>query len=86
MTAQDDDPFKLFKPKIYQSKRSGQTKKYMIDTIMVKEIIKIDIGHIVEIGEFHLTIEYITDKITEIDQGMMRTTEMILEEKILEGI
>ena len=54
---------------------------------MVKEIIKIDIDQMVEIGEeFHLVVEYNTDKITEIDQGMIRTIEMSLEEKILEGI
>ena len=40
LTAQDDDPVKPFKPKIYQSKRRGQ-KIFMIDAIMVKEIIKI---------------------------------------------
>ena len=27
LTAHDDDPVKPFKPKIYQSKRRGQTKK-----------------------------------------------------------
>ena len=49
--------------------------KYMI---MVKEIIKIDIDQIVEIREFHLVVEYNTDKITETDQGMIRIIGMSL--------
>ena len=40
LTTQDDDPVKLFKPKMYQRKRRGKAGKYMIDPIMVKEIIK----------------------------------------------
>ena len=72
LTTQDVDPVKSFKPKIYQSKRRGQTRKYVIDRIMIKEIIKIDIDQIVEIGEFHFVVEYNMDKTAEIDQGTFR--------------
>ena len=54
--------------------------------IMVREIIKIDTGQIVEIGEYHSVVEYNMDSIIGTDQGIIRTTEVILEEEILEGI
>ena len=69
--------------RIREEDRQG---KYMIDTIMVKEIIKIDIDQIVEIGEFHLVVKYNKDKIKEIDHGMITIIGMILEEKILKEI
>ena len=53
---------------------------------MTREIIKIDIGQIVEIGEYHLMVEYNINRFTETDQGMIRTIEVISEEEILEGI
>ena len=54
--------------------------------IMIREVIKIDIGQIVEIGEYHSVVEYNMDRITETDQGIIRTIEVILEEDILEII
>ena len=54
--------------------------------IMIREIIKIDIGQIVEIGEYHSLVEYNMDRITETDQGIIRTIEEILEEEILKEI
>ena len=83
LTAQDDNPIKPFKPKIYQQR--GQTKKYMIDMIYGQRDYQ-NIDKIVEIEEFHLVVEYSTDKIAEIDQDMIRTIEMTLEQKIVEGI
>ena len=53
---------------------------------MIREIIKIDIGQIVEIGEYHSVVGYNMDRITESDQGIIRTIEAILKEEILEGI
>ena len=53
---------------------------------MVREIIKIDIGQIVEIEEYHSLVEYNMDRITKTDQGMIRTIKVISEEEILEGI
>ena len=79
LTAQYYDSIKQFKPKIYKGKRRGQT-------IMVKEVIKIDIEQIVEIKELSLVVEYNMDKIIEIVLGLIRTIGMILEEEILEGI
>ena len=58
----------------------------MIEKIMIREIIKIDIGRIVGIGEYHSVVEYIMDRITETDQGIVRTIEVISEEEILEGM
>ena len=40
---------------------------------------------IVEIGEFHLVVEFSVDKIIEIDQDMNRIIGMILEDVILAG-
>ena len=57
----------------------------MIKT-MVREIIKIDICQIVEVREYHPVVGYKMDRITETDQSIIRTIEVILEEEILEGI
>ena len=85
LTAEDDDQIKQFKPKIYQSKGEDRQE---ISTIaaMVREITKIDIGQIVETGEYCSVAEYNMDRIIETDQGITRTIEVILEEEILEGI
>ena len=53
---------------------------FLIDELMIKEIIKIDIELIEEIGEFYLVLEYNVDTIIQIDQGMSRTIEITLEE------
>ena len=53
---------------------------------MIREIIKIDIGQIVEIEEYCSVVEYNMDRITETGQGIIRTIKVILEEEILEGI
>ena len=51
---------------------------------MVREFIKIDIGQIVEKGEYHSVVEYNMDRITETDQGIIRTIGVNLEVEILE--
>ena len=53
---------------------------------MIKEIIKIDIDQIVEIGEYHSVVEYNMDRIIEIVLGIIIAIEMILGEETLEGI
>ena len=58
----------------------------MIKIIMIREIIRIDIGHIVEIGEYHSVVKYNMDRIIKTDQGVIRTIEVILGEEILEKI
>ena len=50
--------------------------------IMVKGIIKIDIGQIVETEEYCSLVEYSMDRITQTDQGIIGTVEVILEEEI----
>ena len=82
LTAQDDDPVKQFKPKIYQSKREDRQETFMIGAIMVKEVIKIHIEQIVEIEELSLVVEYNMDKIIEITLGSIRTIGIMLEEEI----
>ena len=50
------------------------------------EIIKIDIDQMVEIGEFHLVVEYNVDKTIKIGQGIIRTIGLPLGEEISEEI
>ena len=45
--------------------------------IMIREIINTDIGQIVEIGEYHSVVEYNMYRITETDQGIIKTVEVI---------
>ena len=51
---------------------------------MISEIIKIDTGQIVGIGEYHSVVENNMDRITETDQGIVRTIQVISGEEILE--
>ena len=69
---------KQFKPQIYQTKRRGQGRNFMINAIMIEEIIEIGTDQIAEIEEFSLV-----DK-KEVDLGMNRITGMIITEEILE--
>ena len=54
--------------------------------IMIREIMKIYIGQIVEIREYCSMIGYNMNRITETDQGIIRATEVISEEESLEGM
>ena len=67
-------------------KEEDRQETFMIGTIMVKEVIKIDIEQIMEIEKLSLVVEDNMNKIIEIGLGSMRTIGMILEEEILEGI
>ena len=58
----------------------------MIKIIVIREVIKIDIDQIMEIGEYCSVVEYNTDRIIVTDRGIIRAIEVILEEKILERI
>ena len=53
---------------------------------MVRGIIKIDTGQIMEVGEYCSVAEYNMDRITETGPGIIRIIEVILEEQISEGI
>ena len=64
--------------KIYQSKQRGQMRIFMIK-IMIRET---DTGQIVEIWEYHSVVGYNMDRITETDQGIIRTIEVILGEEV----
>ena len=45
--------------------------------IMIRET---GIGQIVEIREYHLVVEYNMDRMTETDQGVIRTIKVISEQ------
>ena len=65
-------------------KAKGQDRQEIsMITAMVREIMKINIGQMVEIGEYHSVVEYNMHRIIGTDQGIIRTMEMILEEGIL---
>ena len=66
VTTQDDDQVKQFKPKYIKVKGEGRQE---ISTIaaMVREIVKIDIGQIVEIGEYYSVVECNMDRIIDTD-------------------
>ena len=53
-----------------------------IKIIMIREMIKIHIGQIVEIGEYHSVVEYNMDRTIETDQGIIKTIEVTLGEEI----
>ena len=59
---------------------------FMIDVVMIIEIIKICIEQIVKIVEYCSVEEYNMDRIIEIALGIIRITEMISGDEILEGI
>ena len=56
----------------------------MIEIIMTREMIKIDIGQIPEIEGHHIQVDISMDKIIEEDCFISITIEMITEERILE--
>ena len=85
LTAEDDDQNKQFKTKFIKVKGEDRQEISMIET-MVREIINIDIGQIVEIREYCSVVEYSMDRITETDQGIIQIIEVISEDGILEGI
>ena len=56
----------------------------MIKIIIIRGIIKIDIGQMAEIEEYHTEVEVSMDKITDVDHVMSIIIEMTLGETILE--
>ena len=64
LTAQGDKQNKQFKPKIYQGLRRGQMRNFIINIIMTKEIIGIDIDQTVGIEEVYLVVGCNVDEIT----------------------
>ena len=61
-------------------------QEIVVIEIIIREIIKIDIGQIKEIREYCSVVGYNMDRITKTGQGIIRTIEVVLEEEILEGI
>ena len=58
----------------------------MIVIIMIKEIIKIGIEQIVEMGECCSVVEYNMDRIIEIALGIIRAIEMVSGEEIWDQV
>ena len=81
LTAQDDNQNKQFKSMIYQRNKENKQEISIIEIVMIREIIKIDIGLIVEIGEHHIEVEISMDKIIEEDHITIILAEMTLDEK-----
>ena len=67
-------------PRYFRAKEEDKQEIFMTNVIMIKEIIRIGIDEVVEIGEFPM------GKIPEVDQGMNRTIGTTLEEETLEGM
>ena len=84
LTAQDNNQNKLFKPKIYQSKWRGQSRNFYDQIIIIREIIKIDIGHIAEIEECQTEVKVSMDIIMEEDCISILEIHKITDIKILE--
>ena len=68
-----------------KAKGEDRQEDFMI-VAMIREIIKIDIGQIVEIGEYHSVVEYNMDRIIGIDQGIIGIIQVIMEEEICDQI
>ena len=79
LAVNDKGTNKEFKPKIYESKRRGQTRNFY-DRHNYQNRYRSNS----EIEESNLVVEFIMDKITEVDQGMDKAIGMTLREEILE--
>ena len=69
----------------FKAKEENRQEISMKNVIMIKEIIRLGIAQIVEIGEFHLVVEVSMDKIIELDQGMNKAIGMTSEEETFRG-
>ena len=85
LAATDDGTNKQFKPKIYQSERRNRQEISMTDVVTIKETIGIVIDQIAEIKESTLVVEFSTDRIIEVGQGMNKTIGMTIGDEILEA-
>ena len=63
----------------FKAKEEDKQEISMTNVITTKEMIRISIDQVVEIGEFHM------DRIIEVDQGMNKAIAMTLEEETLRG-
>ena len=84
LTAEDNNENKQFKPRIYQ--REDNQEIIMIKVIMMRVMIRIGIGQIVETEWHHLMVEVSMDSIIGEDYITLIIIEMtiIIEETILE--
>ena len=76
--AANDGGTNSYNLRYFKAEEEAKQEISMTNVITIKEIIRIGIDQIVEIGEFSM------DKITEIDQGMNKAIGTILEKETLE--
>ena len=79
LTAQGNSQNRPFKPKIYKGK--GEDK---LGIIIIKIDTKVDVDQTVEMGECHIEAELSRATIIEKGHSMVKITEVISEEEILE--
>ena len=77
LATRDNSINKQFKPQIYQNKIRGQSIIFMINVIMIEEVIRKGIDQIAMTEEFSLV-----DK-KEVDLGINKIIVMIIGEEIL---
>ena len=70
----------------YSKVREEERLEISMIKIMIREVIKMEIDQIVEIGKYCSLVEYNMERIIEIDLGTIRITEVTLEEVIVEEI
>ena len=83
LTTKDEGLNRQFNLRYTKVEAEANQEIFIIDAIMISEVIKIDIDQIVEIEECSLVVDLSMDKI-EVDQGMNKITAMIIGENILE--
>ena len=66
----------------FKAKEEDRQEFFMTNIITIKEIIRIGTDQVVEIGEFHLVVEFSVGKNIEIDQDMNKAIGTTFIEKI----
>ena len=79
LTAHDENPYKQFKPKYTKESREDNQEISMIEIIMTRKIIKIDIDQIAEIEGQHTEVEISIERDIEEDCAISITIEIIEE-------
>ena len=86
LTTQDESQMSSLSLRYFRVRGEDRQENFMVNIIMIKEIVKVDIDQIVEIGEYHSVIEYNMGKIIEIVLGIIRTIKNDFRRGSLEGI
>ena len=84
LAVKDEGLNKQFKLRYIKVEAEGNHEIFTIDTIMIKEIIGMNVDQIIEMEEFNLMVEFIMDEI-EVDLDMNKITGMIIGEENFRG-